>query len=524
MYMKRKNMIIICMILCMLIISIVKSYQYISYTSKQTSIENSEENTDLNLQDIALANDASSKQQEDDTRDEKEELSIEKASDIFIEMDNAMQSLVKEIELQGENEITYEEIEHCITTYFDESLVDYVMFLYRICEENGEYIVDRNYERATYKINTNKEMILYPEKENIYQIGITFSYRWEREYVEEIVPICLEWRESKWLITNIDQWCNDFRYNYMPNEEFCPLSFSKEQADELVQLFCIDNKGNANALVVDVDKNGYILPDSSNRLLDVSEVNKLSRYEQYLAIHEIYARHGKKFKDTVLNYYFSRRSWYCPYNYVFSKEELSVVEEENIRLLTKQGSFVEEASIDYGNLYPISDMGNNIISAEEIAVIVTKAFAAMDRILVEKEENYQPEKSQDVFKYYTLGEYSTEESLKEYLAEWYSEEVFDYVVWIYSIANVLYQDENGNFGICLEGTPYASWHEIDHYKAIEIVYADEKECRVKVPFINNKVFYTDPPEISEGEILLRKESNKWIIADMSQSYYDSMIE
>ena len=163
-----------------------------------------------------------------------------------------------------------------------------------------------------------------------------------------------------------------------------------------------------------------------------------------------------------------------------------------------------------------------ILSAEKASVIISQAFAAMDRILIPKEENYQPEKSQDVFQYYTLGKYSTEESLKAYLSEWYSEEVFDYVVYIYSIATAFYRDENGDFGMCLEGTPYTSWHEIDYSKTMEIVYADEKECLVKVYFINDKVFHSDPPELSEGEFRLRKEGDRWIIADMSQSHYDSL--
>ena len=49
------------------------------------------------------------------------------------------------------------------------------------------------------------------------------------------------------------------------------------------------------------------------------------------------------------------------------------------------------------------------------------------------------EESQDVIQVYSLGEYSDEEILQEYMSEWFSNEVFDYLMVIYSTWNGLYK-------------------------------------------------------------------------------------
>ncbi len=54
----------------------------------------------------------------------------------------------------------------------------------------------------------------------------------------------------------------------------------------------------------------YILSDSSSRVYSVSELNKLSDKQLRLARNEIYARHGRIFKDAELKAYFESKSWY----------------------------------------------------------------------------------------------------------------------------------------------------------------------------------------------------------------------
>lgn len=55
---------------------------------------------------------------------------------------------------------------------------------------------------------------------------------------------------------------------------------------------------------------GYILPESDTRYYSESELNALTDYELYLARNEIYARHGREFKNQDLQNYFKNKDWY----------------------------------------------------------------------------------------------------------------------------------------------------------------------------------------------------------------------
>ncbi|UWP59120.1 YARHG domain-containing protein [Ruminococcus gauvreauii] len=56
----------------------------------------------------------------------------------------------------------------------------------------------------------------------------------------------------------------------------------------------------------------YVIPDSSSRQLDSSDLSGLSEWELRVARNEIYARHGRMFNDSALDSYFRGKSWYVP--------------------------------------------------------------------------------------------------------------------------------------------------------------------------------------------------------------------
>lgn len=62
----------------------------------------------------------------------------------------------------------------------------------------------------------------------------------------------------------------------------------------------------------------YILQDSDSKYLTAAELQGLTDWELTLARNEIYARHGRKFKDEKIAEYFSGKSWYTP---LYSPEE-----------------------------------------------------------------------------------------------------------------------------------------------------------------------------------------------------------
>lgn len=79
----------------------------------------------------------------------------------------------------------------------------------------------------------------------------------------------------------------------------------------------------------------YIFPESDERVLNDNEINALSMIDLRLAINEIYARHGRKFKEKELSSYFESKSWY--YGYLdresFDESVFNVYEKENINRL-----------------------------------------------------------------------------------------------------------------------------------------------------------------------------------------------
>ncbi len=93
----------------------------------------------------------------------------------------------------------------------------------------------------------------------------------------------------------------------------------------------------------------YIFPDSSTSYLTRSQIVALSGYDMYLARNEIYARHGRIFRNEDLKQYFGGKSWYIP---SYQPDEFDAVQEtifntyekENIKLIK---SIEEEFGYDY---------------------------------------------------------------------------------------------------------------------------------------------------------------------------------
>ena len=77
----------------------------------------------------------------------------------------------------------------------------------------------------------------------------------------------------------------------------------------------------------------YILPESGTKLLSTSDLQGLSAQQLRIARNEIYARHGRTFKDAELQNYFASCSWYkrnSAYNYANENSNLNSIEKQNI--------------------------------------------------------------------------------------------------------------------------------------------------------------------------------------------------
>ena len=70
----------------------------------------------------------------------------------------------------------------------------------------------------------------------------------------------------------------------------------------------------------------YLMPDSADRYLEVSDIEGYSRDEIQMIINKLYARHGREFKKQENIDYFSAQDWYQP---VSGKTDEAIVSEFN---------------------------------------------------------------------------------------------------------------------------------------------------------------------------------------------------
>ena len=84
--------------------------------------------------------------------------------------------------------------------------------------------------------------------------------------------------------------------------------------------------------------NTYIIPGSDSRYLTDEDVAGLNANQLRLARNEIFARHGRKFKDATIQQYFEKQSWYQgtiePEDFQMDKM-LNKIEKSNIKLIEK---------------------------------------------------------------------------------------------------------------------------------------------------------------------------------------------
>lgn len=84
---------------------------------------------------------------------------------------------------------------------------------------------------------------------------------------------------------------------------------SEKALEESQALLPNEEARDGRAIYEDSD---YILPESSIRYIDISEIENFDKVALRLARNEIYARHGRKFKSEDLQNYFGSKAWYVP--------------------------------------------------------------------------------------------------------------------------------------------------------------------------------------------------------------------
>jgi hypothetical protein len=83
----------------------------------------------------------------------------------------------------------------------------------------------------------------------------------------------------------------------------------------------------------------FILPNSSSVKVTEADLRQLSLAEMRIARNEIFARHGRQFKDPMLNKWFYSKTWYLRINQKLSPAEFDA--------MPNQMNPVEKANIDF---------------------------------------------------------------------------------------------------------------------------------------------------------------------------------
>lgn len=90
----------------------------------------------------------------------------------------------------------------------------------------------------------------------------------------------------------------------------------------------------------------YIIPYSNTQYLTESDLRSLSEWDLKLARNEIYARHGREFKDPALQEYFDAQSWYVRR---YDPEEFDKNHNDELSALEKKNAeFILQYEKDHG--------------------------------------------------------------------------------------------------------------------------------------------------------------------------------
>lgn len=82
--------------------------------------------------------------------------------------------------------------------------------------------------------------------------------------------------------------------------------------------------------ITSVGDSEFLIPESSTKVLTAADLSGFSKEQLALARNEIYARHGRRFKNGTYQKYFEGKSWYKENpDYKYNNDELNISELEN---------------------------------------------------------------------------------------------------------------------------------------------------------------------------------------------------
>lgn len=127
----------------------------------------------------------------------------------------------------------------------------------------------------------------------------------------------------------------------------------------------------------------FILDFSSQRAVAESDLAGLSLAELRIARNEIFARHGRQFKDSMLNQWFYSKAWYLNLPVKYSPADFDAISPSPLsRLESDNANFIinyEKMIMDNRDIFP--DAGNTLLSDYDLALskaVLTRALGQMN--------------------------------------------------------------------------------------------------------------------------------------------------
>lgn len=131
----------------------------------------------------------------------------------------------------------------------------------------------------------------------------------------------------------------------------------------------------------------FIFPNSSNVKVTEADLRQLSLAEMRIARNEIFARHGRQFKDPMLNKWFYSKTWYLRINQKLSPAEFDA--------MPNQMNPVEKANIDFILKTEQNRMKNQSIFPDASTRVLSEYDVSLSKEVLKKARN-QIYKSENV--------------------------------------------------------------------------------------------------------------------------------
>lgn len=114
----------------------------------------------------------------------------------------------------------------------------------------------------------------------------------------------------------------------------------------------------------------YMIPDSNLRTVTESDLAGMSLAELRIARNEIFARHGRQFKDPMLNQWFYSKTWYLNVPLKYAPDDFDAVRPSPLSSLELENAYFikayEEDMMATRNIYP--DAGSVLLSDYDLAL------------------------------------------------------------------------------------------------------------------------------------------------------------